>query len=150
MPRKILPVNPEELLFALQIGNAAGMQQMPMENVENRGLSFLDKETGEINEIRLRDNPHNRFGSAIAHEYGNDESKFYSIMMRIRSLMILLSSDERVKPYLKAHPDNSEIDMINNVLVEAIADFPISDEGEMDEEAFFIRVQEILKADKRI
>lgn len=47
---------------------------------------------------------------------------------------MILSSGERVKPYIKAHPDNSEIDIIDNVLVETISDFSISEEEKIDKE----------------
>ena len=143
-----LPVEPEELKFAFQLGDAAGSQQMPIDNIENKEIDILDEETGEINEIRLKDNPISRFGSAIAQHYGNDESKYFSIMNRILALMEILSSDEKVKKYLKPDPDDGEFVMVNNILIEAMADFPMSDMGEIDKDAFFLKVQEMIENDE--
>jgi hypothetical protein len=148
MPKWNLPVDPEELQFALQLGNAAGTYQMPIENPETKGIDLFDEESGEIQEIRFKDNPMNRFGGAIAKEFGQDESKFYSIMNRIAALMRLMSDDERVKPYLKTDPTYSEDTMINNVLIEVVAKFPISDDGELDKDAFFREVKELIENDK--
>jgi hypothetical protein len=74
MPKCNIPVTPEELQFALQRGNAAGTRQMPIDNPETKGINLLDEKSGEIQEIRLKDNPINRFSPAIAHEFGDDES----------------------------------------------------------------------------
>ena len=148
MLKRNLPIDPDELMYAFQIGNAAGSQQMPIENVENRGLNIFDEETGDINEIRLSDNPINRFGSAIAQEYGGDESKFHSIMNRLMALMRIISNKEKVEKYLKPHPDDEYI-MVNNVLVEVMADFPMTGNGEIDEDQFFIKVDKILEKEQK-
>lgn len=121
MPKWNLPVDPEELQFALQLGNAAGTGQMPVDNPETKGIDIIEEESGEIQEIRFKDNPINRFGGAIAKEFGEDESKYYSVMNRITALLRLLSDDDRVTPYLKEDPDDSEHTMINNALIEVMA-----------------------------
>ncbi len=148
MPKWNLPVDAEELQFALQLGNAAGTHKMPIDNPETKGIDLFDEESGEIQEIRFIDNPINRFGGAIAKEFGEDESKFYSIMNRIAALMRLFSDDERVKPYLKEDPDDSEHTMINNALIEVMAKFPISEDGEFDKDTFFSEVQELIENEK--
>lgn len=89
MPKWNLPVDPEELQFALQLGSAAETYQMPIENPETKGIDLFDEESGEIQQIRFKDNPMNRFGGAIVKEFGQDESKFYSIMNRIAALLRL-------------------------------------------------------------
>ena len=143
-----LPVDPEELQFALQLGQAAGIHQMPIDNPETKGINLVDEEAGIIEKLRLRDNPINRFGGAIAQEFGEDESKFYSIMNRIFALMRLLSDDERVAPYLKADPENSEYTMINNAVIEVMARFPISEDGKINKDAFFREVDELIENKK--
>lgn len=148
MPKWNLRVDPEELLFALQLGNAAGNHLMPIDNPETKGIDLLDEETGTIQELRFKDNPINRFGVAIAQEFGKDESKFYSIMNRIAAFMRLLSDDERVKPYLKEHPEDIENTMINNTLIEVMAKFPISEDGEIDKDTFFREVVDLIENDK--
>ena len=66
-------------------------------------------------------------------------------MNRIAALMRLLSDDERVKPYLKTHPDDSEHTLINNALIEVMARFPISEDGQFDKDAFFRELQELVE-----
>lgn len=144
MPEWNLPVDPEELQFALQLGQAAGIHQMPIDNPETKGINLVDEEAGVIQKLRLRDNPINRFGGAIAQEFGEDESKFYSIMNRIFALMRLLSDDERAAPYLKADPENNEYTMINKAVIEVMARFPISEDGEINKDAFFREVEELI------
>jgi len=148
MPKWILPVDPEEFQYALQLGNAAGTHQMPIDNPETKGIDLIDEDTGTIEEIRFKDNLTNRFGGANAQGFGEDESKFYSIMNRIAALMRLLSDDERVKPYLKTQPEDSEHTMINNALIEVMAKFPISEDGEIDKDAFFREVEELIEIEK--
>lgn len=147
MPKWNLPVEPKELQFAVQLGNAAVNDQMPTDIPETKEIDLLYEESGEFQEFRCKDNPINRFGCAIATEFGKNVSKYYSMMNRIGVLMKLMS-DERVKPYLKTDPTDSERTMINNVLIELLAKFPISDAGELDRDAFFREVKEFIKNKK--
>ncbi len=128
MPKWNLPVRPEELQFALQVGNAAGTNQTPMDNPS--------------------DSPVDRFRAAIAQEFGNDISRFYSIMNRTAALMRLSSEDERTLQYLTTSADNSEGVMINDALIKVMARFPISQEGEFDEDAFFKEVNGLVENGK--
>ena len=143
MIQRNLPVTPEELLFAFQLGNAGASHQMPMESVENKEINILDEETGEIDGFRLADNPMNRFGSAIVQEFGEDEDKFYSIMNRIMALMRILSHEDKISNYLKPHHEDNDSVMVKDILFEIMADFPMSVNGEIDEDAFFVKLREL-------
>jgi hypothetical protein len=150
MPKWNLPVDPEELRFAIQLGMAAAILQMPIDSPESRTIKLFDEETGEIQEIGIKDTVISRFEAAIAQEFGKDESKFYSIMNRIRALLGLMIEDKRCKPYLKTNPTDSTHTLMNNVLIEVMAKFPISNdgEGEFDRDIFFREVKELLKNEK--
>ena len=85
-----MPVEPDELLYALKVCNAAALNQIPMANTPGQVLEVVDEDTGNIHTIRFVDNAVNRFGVAIAREFDNMGSKFFSLMTRIGALMRLL------------------------------------------------------------
>jgi hypothetical protein len=128
-----MPVEPDELLYALKVGNAAALNQMPLKHTPGQGLEILDEDTGQVQTIHFADNAVNRFGVAIAHEFDNMGSKFFSLMTRIGALMRLLE-DDRAKPYVELE---GEFTKIRNAMIEAMASFPISPEGFLDVDQFF-------------
>ncbi len=128
-----MPVQPDELLYALKVGNAAALNQMPLSHLPGQGLELVDEDTGQVQTVRFADNAVNRFGAAIAREFDNMGSKFFSLMTRIGALMRLLE-DERAKPYVQSE---GEYTRIRNAMIEAMASFPISSDGFMDVDRFF-------------
>ena len=63
---QIPAVSPDEMLFAIQAGQAAAMHRMPSKNPEQFGINLIDEDGGgELNEIRLTDNPMNRFALTV-------------------------------------------------------------------------------------
>jgi hypothetical protein len=118
---------------------------MPVANPETKGIDLLDEKSGKIEKIRLGDNPINRFSLAIAHEFGDDESRFFSIMNRIAALARLLADDKRIEPYLKVNPNDRENPMINNAVINVMAQFPIFEDGEFDRDAFFSEVRKAVE-----
>lgn len=132
-----MPVEPDELLYALKVGNAAALNQMPLKHTPGAGLEVVDEETGQIQTIHFADHAVNRFGVAIAREFDNMGSKFFSLMTRIGALMRLLE-DERAKPYVKLE---GEFTRIRNAMIETMASFPISPEGFLDADLFFIHLE---------
>ncbi len=128
-----LPVEPDELLYALKVGNAAALNQMPLKHTPGQGLRIVDEETGRVQTVHFTDNAVNRFGAAIAREFDNMGSKFFSLMTRIGALMRLLE-DDRAKPYVEME---GEYTKIRNAMIETMASFPISPEGFLDADQFF-------------
>ena len=128
-----LPVEPDELLYALKVGNAAALNQMPLKHTPGQGLDIMDEETGRIQTVHFADNAVNRFGVAIAREFDNMGAKFFSLMTRIGALMRLLE-DDRAKPYVELE---GEFTKIRNAMIETMASFPISPEGFLDVDQFF-------------
>lgn len=128
-----MPVEPDELLYALKVGNAAALNQMPLKHTPGQGLEIVDEETGQVQTVHFADNAVNRFGVAIAREFDNMGSKFFSLMTRIGALMRLLEHD-RAKPYVELE---GEFTKIRNAMIETMASFPISPEGTVDVDKFF-------------
>lgn len=140
-----LPVEPQELLYALKVGNAAALNQMPLKHTPGKGLKIMDEETGQVQTIHFADNAVNRFGVAIAREFDNMGSKFFSLMTRIGALMRLLE-DDRAKPYVQL---DGEYTKIRNAMVETMASFPISPEGFVDVDQFFNSLENARKSKPR-
>jgi hypothetical protein len=136
-----MPVEPDELLYALKVGNAAALNQMPLKHTPGQGLEILDEETGQIQTVHFADNAVNRFGVAIAREFDNMGSKFFSLMTRIGALMRLLEHD-RAKPYVELE---GEFTKIRNAMIETMASFPISPEGFVDADKFFNHLESARK-----
>lgn len=141
-----MPVEPDELLYALKVGNAAALNQMPLEHIPGQGLEIVDEETGQVQTIYFADNAVNRFGVAIAREFDNMGSKFFSLMTRIGALMRLLE-DERAKPYVEPE---GEFTKIRNAMIEAMAAFPISPEGFIDVDRFFSHLESARPAKRQL
>ncbi|MBC2744920.1 MAG: hypothetical protein HGJ93_18320 [Desulfosarcina sp.] len=133
MARWNMPVEPDELLYALKVGNAAALNQMPLKHTPGQGLEIVDEETGQVQTVHFADNAVNRFGVAIAREFDNMGSKFFSLMTRIGALMRLLE-DDRAKPYVELEGGFTKI---RNAMIEAMASYPISPEGFLDIDQFF-------------
>ena len=72
-----MPVQPDELLYALKVGNAAALNQMPLSHRPGQVLELVDEDTGQVQTVRFADNAVNRFGVAIAKEFDNMGSKFF-------------------------------------------------------------------------
>ncbi len=145
MARWNMPVEPDELLYALKVGNAAALNQMPLKHTPGQGLKIVDEETGQIQTIHFTDNSVNRFGVAIAREFDNMGSKFFSLMTRIGALMRLLE-DDRAKPYVHLE---GEFTKIRNSMIETMASFPISPEGFLDVEEFINHLEGVRKSKPR-
>ena len=64
MARWNMPVEPDELLYALKVGNAAALNQMPLKHTPGQGLKIVDEETGQVQTVHFADNAVNRFGVA--------------------------------------------------------------------------------------
>jgi hypothetical protein len=133
MARWNMPVEPDELLYALKVGNAAALNQMPLKHTPGKGLKIVDEETGQVQTVHFADNAVNRFGVAIAKEFDNMGSKFFSLMTRIGALMRLLE-DDRASDYVEMEGDYTKI---RNAMIETMASFPISPEGFLDVDQFF-------------
>ncbi len=149
MIERIAPVDPEEMIFALQVGNSAASFDMPSESQAAKSVHTFDHHTGKTDEIRLVDNPMSRFMSGIANEFKNDSSKFHSIMHRINALFVLMGTDERGKTYLKKNPENPELLMFDNALIEVMAQIRFSENGAFDKDLFFKNVEEIIQSDNQ-
>jgi hypothetical protein len=139
MARWNMPVEPDELLYALKVGNAAALNQMPLAHDPGEGLKIVDEETGQVQTVHFADNAVNRFGVAIAREFDNAGSKFFSLMTRIGALMRLLE-DDRARPYVELEGDFTKI---RNAMIETMASFPISPEGFLDVDRFFSHLERV-------
>lgn len=83
-PYPLAPVEPEELMFALALGDAAATLKAPVENPSLQGINFVDEKTAQVMRLSLTDRPINRAALAVRDHFKGD--KFVSIMMRLFAL----------------------------------------------------------------
>jgi hypothetical protein len=141
-----LPVKPKELQYAMQVSNLEIIYKMVVDSFENKNYTIMVEESGKNIKFRLNDAPMDQSGGAILKGTDRDECKlkFHSIMNRIRALVQLINSDDRAKPYLKSDPaGNTQIIMIDTILIETISTFQIYENVEIDKNLFFKRLESL-------
>lgn len=141
-----LPVKPEELQYAMQISNVEMIYKMVLDSFENKNQTILVGESGKNINFSLNDAPMNESGGAVLKGADKDECefKFHSIINRISALVQLINSDDRAKPYLKLDPSGNTQIMIDTILIETIATFPIYENVGIDKDTFFKEVKKFI------
>lgn len=93
------PVAPEELLFALQLGQAAATHNMPTPSPSAKPIMLEDID-GSVSAIRFADSPQNRALLAVNKHYHDDKAKAFSIQVRIWAVAEALH-DKRMQEWCK-------------------------------------------------
>jgi hypothetical protein len=138
LKKNTLPIEPETLEHAIQIGFLAKNNKRSTERYEDRKLKQIEKKMREINNNLFFGTTFLNLLYAIDKEYGQDESKFLSIMNRFDALINLLrDNDPRMKSYLIK---DKSIIKVDTVVIEIIASIPITPNGEIDKALFFKRL----------
>ncbi|HWY70889.1 MAG TPA: hypothetical protein VNX88_19630 [Terriglobales bacterium] len=131
------PVAAEELLFALQLGQAAATHNMPTPSPSAKPIMLGDTD-GSVTEIRFADSPQNRALLAVNKHYHDDKAKAFSIQIRIWAIAEILH-----------HPKMQEWckgEEIHAAIVVAAAELPINRHGKFAVKPFLKRVKEIASA----
>ena len=85
-------VDPLSLVPGRRVG-VGDAGELEIVHSAGEGLEIVDEETGRIQTVHFADNAVNRFGVAIAHEFDNMGSKFFSLMTRIGALLAQSPAD---------------------------------------------------------
>lgn len=142
-PGQVVPVEPEQFAFALQLGSAASTYRMPMKSPASTGLR-LKLPGGKVQDIRFTDVPENRLLFAICDHFGSDHKTFMSVMLRFFALRCLWG-DERMKKWVRQVEGEPGAVEVNEAVLVAAATFPVGAEGFFDGNAFFERVEEVAR-----
>lgn len=140
------PVDPEEFMFAMQLGCAAYSGQMPTRNPRTYGLNFAE-EDGTIQRIAFTDIPLNRAALAIGNHCASDKKKFVAIMLRYFAFLDLWKRED-MKAWVKDEPDGKHI-LLHGAVLEAAATMPINPKSlRFNPKLFFQRVRDIAASGK--
>ena len=135
--RPICKVTSEELSFALAVGSAAAAGQTPLSGVGGMGIN-VDLGDGDVRDIRLVDNPHNRAMIAIRDQFPRD--KFKSVMFRTWALGSLMK-DSRMDSFTRASEDGDPKAIeVHEAVIEIAATMPLNKKGVFNDATFFRRV----------
>ncbi len=111
------PVEPEELMFALALGDAAATLKTPVENPGLKGVNLVDEQSGQLTRISFADRPLNRAMLAVREHFKDD--KFMSVMLRLFALFEI-SKHKAVQEWVRETPKGEGIE-IADALVYAAA-----------------------------
>jgi hypothetical protein len=137
----VASVDPDELAFAVALGQAAWRHRMPMESPSRYGFN-LAADSG-ITRYTFRDVPLNRFALAIREHCGPDEAKFYAIMFRVFAFMRVQRS-EHMRNWTKRCDADPEAILIHPAVIAAAATAPLSEQQPtFAPKAFFSRVENL-------
>jgi hypothetical protein len=162
-PESVPSVNPEEMIFAIQVFQAALRLRMPVENPERKGIEFDGSEGARtmldslpvavrnqfvVRENRLapKDTAFHRGVGAVLQHYA-DHADREAIFQRVMAFYFLVNSraGERLQQWQKPSEEDSEATMLDSAVMEAVAVAPVRDYGHFQEDEFFAVVEKISK-----
>jgi hypothetical protein len=133
------PFDPAEFNTALDWYENAALKKAQVDNPEKFGAIF-DFGNGKVEEIRFTDIPMNRGMIALKERYGDDQDKFFSIVLRIQSLFKIYQ-DGVVEKYIRR---KGEIVEIHPAVVDAAASVKLNDQGWFPVDKFLETVDELI------
>ena len=127
---QIVEIDPEEMMFAVQLAQAAAGRRYHVGNPGAVPIIIEDEELGRTTEIRLTDDPMNRAGLAIAQHFEGDSEKAFSCMMRMLAFEKLYrdEGDGRLAKWIRRDESDPEFDEIREEVIALAATFPIEQE----------------------
>ncbi|MEM6496367.1 MAG: hypothetical protein AAF709_06545 [Pseudomonadota bacterium] len=141
VPTNAAAVDPEEILFAIQVGQAAAMHQMPSTNPEEFSVGTIHDDGG-VGKMRLCDNSMNRFSLAVREHCKNDVEEFKSIMTRWFALLHILSDPRLVQLTRSSNQDDA--DEMRTEVITIAATMSLDRDGRFKPNKFFRRVQALI------
>lgn len=140
-PEELVPIEPADFTFALQMASAAAALRMPMKSPSSYRLA-LEAEDGSVQRYRFSDTPTARAGFAVKEHFEGNPSLYVSTMMRIEALQTLRRHPEMQK-WTKPVPGEEAAIFMHQAVFEAAATTPLNESMMFDPDTFFRRVGEI-------
>lgn len=141
-PTSVSIVDPDELMFAIQLGQAAAMHKMPTTNPEQFTIDVIDDDPDGVSEVRLTDNHMNRFSLAVQDHCDGDKDKFIAIMKRWFALLDVCN-DDKLSEFTTPSKEKGACELRTEVIVIA-ATMPLDDKGRFNPGNFFRRVEAMI------
>jgi hypothetical protein len=139
--RNSLPIDPDEMNFIIGLATAAATYKMPHKTPVGVPVS-LDMGGGEIQTLKLVDNPMNRGMMAIKRHCGNDSEKFFSATLRFMALGAVYR-DKRSEPYFREIPADDQTHEVSAAIGHVAGILPLDGHGEFDLDEFFAQAEEV-------
>ena len=139
--RQAIAIDAAEMNFIIGLATAAATYRMPHKTPVGVPVN-LDMGGGEIQTVKIVDNPMNRGMMAIKRHCGNDSDKFFSATLRFMALGAVYR-DTRCKPYVREVPDDEQTIDVSAAIGHVAGMMPLDDNGEFDLDVFFAHVEEI-------
>jgi len=101
------PFDPAEFITALEWYQNAALNIAKIENPNEFGFGFKSGD-GKVNNYSFTDIPFNRGMFALKERYGDDQDKFFSIVVRTQALFKIMH-DEKIKKYMREGGKYTEV-----------------------------------------
>lgn len=129
-----IAVSAEELMFAMQLSIAAGLQKMPMESPSSKPID-VEWSDGNVESYILADSPQMRGMVAIIDHYHDDKAKGFAIQTRLWALCEILHH-ATIREWERG-------DDVHFAVYAAAADVRLTKQGKFRAKEFFKRVKQI-------
>jgi hypothetical protein len=156
-------VNPDEMVFAIQIFQAGLRLRMPVANPESKGIELGSPETAQtmldslpkpvrdqfvVREGRIapKDNALHRGVGAVLSHYA-DHPERQAIFQRTMGFYFLVNDIGRggFQRWEKPSEEDPEVTTLHPAILEAVAVAPVGKYGKFEENEFFAVVEQISK-----
>ena len=131
---KAIAVSAEELMFAMQLSIAAGLQKMPMESPSAKPID-IEWADGSTESYVLTDSPQMRRMLAVNDHYHDDKPKAFAIQARLWALCDILHHS-RIREWERGED-------VHYAVYAAAADVRLTKQGNFHVSQFFKRVKEL-------
>jgi len=140
-PKELVPIDPADFTFALQMASAAAALRMPMKSPSSYRF-VLGAEDGSLQGYRFADTPAARAGFAVKEHFEGNPILYVSTMMRLEALQAL-RRHPKLQKWTKLAPGEEAAILMHQAVFEAAATTPLNESMMFDPDAFFRRVEEI-------
>jgi hypothetical protein len=135
------PLDPEEFGFLVQVGSAAAALRTPVENPQQYGGSFINRDGVSIC-FRFTDRPINRFMLAVQEQLGADSEKLTAVGVRFLALQTILEK-KACHRWVESDPEHPWATVVHPAVIDAAATMQLNTRGEFPQRQFFRHVAEL-------
>jgi hypothetical protein len=138
--RNSIAIDPDEMNFIMGLASAAATYRMPHKTPVGSPV-HLDMGNGEVETLKLADNPMNRGMMAIKRHCGDDGEKFFSACLRFMALGRVYN-DKRFEPYMREIGDE-QLCEVSAAIGHVAGAMRLDEHGHFDLDKFFAQAEEI-------
>ena len=133
------PFDPAEFNTALDWYQNTALKIAKIENPNEFGFVF-ESGDGSVKNYSFTDIPFNRGMFALKERYGDDQDKFFSIVVRTQALFKIMH-DEKIKKYMR---EGGEYTEVHPAVTDAAAFAIVGKDGFFPVDEFIVTVDELI------